>query len=367
MKNWLIFGIFSLASAYTHYYGLATAGVINVVLFVYLLVKAIKLHKLSKENKLYTTDLKCFTISAVIQIALYLPWIVCLFTQMKQVAGGFWIQWIPFGKVWLQIFTFQFTGDLENNYISLATAIVFGSIWLIYIIYTMIKAIRINKQNVSSEKNKEQSQESSNKPGIWAIGVYGIVIIILFIISLKVPILYARYLLNLTGIFWFFMAFFIVKGGKKTLTMILSIITIIDTIIVNISVTKMNYAESNYQPLAYIKQDLQAEDLLLFQNDASGFVISMQLIENQNCFYDKDKWNVDAAYEAFGKDLHIIKDLEQLEDYEGRIWIIDASDYNLYHNLENKYSDDIKLIKQEKFSIQYHLYQYAISLVEKTK
>ena len=34
IKNWIIFGIFSLASAYTHYYGLMTAGVINILLFI---------------------------------------------------------------------------------------------------------------------------------------------------------------------------------------------------------------------------------------------------------------------------------------------------------------------------------------------
>lgn len=41
-KNWILFGIFSLASAYTHYYSLVASGVINVILFIYLLIKAVK-------------------------------------------------------------------------------------------------------------------------------------------------------------------------------------------------------------------------------------------------------------------------------------------------------------------------------------
>ena len=42
IKNWIIFAIFSLISAYTHYYGLMSAGIINILLFIWLLKDAIK-------------------------------------------------------------------------------------------------------------------------------------------------------------------------------------------------------------------------------------------------------------------------------------------------------------------------------------
>lgn len=370
-KNWLIFGIFSLASAYTHYYGLATAGIINVILFIYLIIRSIKAHKKSRENKLYTKSLKRFTISAVLQIALYIPWVMYLITQFGQVAGGFWIRWIPFGKIWLQIFTFQFTGDLENTILPLWLEILFSAMWVIYVIYAVIRVKHSKKEKQQENKNKKnenekvENSEGKNTPGLLAIGVYVAVILALFLISLKVPILYARYLLNLTGIFFFFMAFFISKGGRKTVTIILSIITIIVSIMVNIKVSKMNYDESNNKPLEYVKQDLKEDDLLFFGNDASGFVISMQLIDNPNCFFDGGNWNVDEAYKAFGKDLKIIKNLDEIKDYEGRMWVIDSSDFNIYREIEEKYGEKINLIKQERFSIEYHLYQYSISLVKK--
>ena len=34
IKNWAIFGTFSLISAYTHYYGLMAAGITNIILFM---------------------------------------------------------------------------------------------------------------------------------------------------------------------------------------------------------------------------------------------------------------------------------------------------------------------------------------------
>ena len=53
VKNWILFALFSLASCYIHYYGLATAGVMNVILFVYLMIKTVKEHKVRKESKIY--------------------------------------------------------------------------------------------------------------------------------------------------------------------------------------------------------------------------------------------------------------------------------------------------------------------------
>lgn len=45
IKNWILFGIFSLASAYTHYYGLMAAGIINLMLFISFIIESIKTKK----------------------------------------------------------------------------------------------------------------------------------------------------------------------------------------------------------------------------------------------------------------------------------------------------------------------------------
>lgn len=357
IKNWILFAIFSLASCYTHYYGLATAGVINVILFIYLIVKAVKDHKENKANKIYTAGLKCFTVSAIIQILLYLPWfIAAVVKQLQGLSNGFWIP-KPSSEILLQIFIFQFTGDLDNLFISKTIAIIFGIVISAYVIYCMIRAII---------KNKNQEIKDSNVAGIWAIGIYGIVMLCILIISIKKPLLYARYFLNLTGIFIFFLAFFIAKGGRKILTTILSIIIIIVSMIVNFNACSMNYDESNSKPLAYVEQDLQEKDMLLFGNKGSGFVLSMQLIDVPNCFYDKEQWNVEPAYEAFGEDMLTIKTLEPLDDYKGRIWIIDAGTYGIYDELIERYGEEnITLIKREGFEVKYHEYKYTIALIDK--
>ncbi len=362
-KSWILFAIFSLAASYTHYYGLATAGIINLVLFIYFITKHIQAHKKKKKDTINSLNLKCFVISAIIQIALYLPWLIYLLTQFQTVSKGFWIE-TPSAKLWLQILTFQFTGNLDIIFLKQELAIVFSTILLLYAIGSMIYAMVKYKKNKKTNQETIQA-EDSNKPGLLAIGIYAIVVISIFIISLKVPILYARYFLNLTGIFMFFMAFFMIKGGKKILTIFICLLTLITAIFVNYRVSSMNYGPTNPKPLEYVKQDLQQDDLILFGNDATGFVISMQLVDIANCFFDGDYWNVEPAYQAFGKDMKTIKTLEGLDDYQGRIWVIDSGNYDIYYEMVERYKDDIQLIKQNHFSIEYHGYQYNISLVEK--
>ena len=161
------------------------------------------------------------------------------------------------------------------------------------------------------------------------------------------------------------MAFFMIKGGKKILTILICILTLITAIFVNYNVSTMNYGPTNSKPLEYVKQDLQQDDLLLFGNTGNGFVLSMQLPDIANCFFDGDYWNVEPAYQAFGKNMKTIKTLEGLDDYYGRIWVIDGGNYNIYREMSERYGENLKLIKQDHFSTEYHGYQYYISLVEK--
>lgn len=353
-KNWIIFAIFSLASAYTHYYGLATAGIVNVMLLVYLIRKAIKEHKTNKENKIYTADLKKFTISAVLQVGIYLPWLICLVSQIGGVSKGFWIQ-EPSISLLLQIFGFQFTGNLDVLFINQTVALIFGAILLAYTIYCIINR---RKKDEIEERKKENA-------GKFAIAVYLIVVAAIYVISIKMPILYARYFLNLTGLFMFFMAFYMAKGGKKVLTIIACALTLVTGIWVNINVTKMNYDQSNKLPLEYVKQDVMQDDLIIYGNEGSGFAISMQIPEIANCFYDGEHWNVEPAYKAFGKNMLYINTLDALDDYEGRIWIINSENFAIYNEFVERYKENVNMIKQESFSTGYHGYKYTITLIEK--
>ena len=346
IKNWLIFAIFSLASAYTHYYALATAGIINLMLFIYLIYKSIKLHKENKENKVYSNELKFFTISAIAQILLYIPWVVVFLSQVKGVSDGYWIQ-KPTIATFFQIFIFQFVGNLDLIYINNMLAIIFGNILILYVIYLII----INKKR---------------EVGILVIGIYLTVLLITYIISLKMPILYARYFLILTGLFIFFLAFFMAKEKQKIITYIICGITVTMAILVNTSISTRNYSKENKKHLEYIKNDFKDGDIIFWKSGSDGFTIVMQLASNVPAyFYNKEESKGKVNINEYGKNMTEINTLEKLDNYKGRIWAIGNYGVTSYDDLIQRYGDKIKKVKQEKFYSGYHAYNYSITLIEK--
>lgn len=345
-RNWIIFAITSLASAYTHYYGLMAAGIINLMLFIYFIKKAY-------QKKKVTNELKNFFISAILQIILYIPWVISLLLQMKVMSSThFWI-YLKFPGTILEFFTFQFTGNLEKTkYIPDSYAILFGIILCTYLIYLAIK-------------NRKQKQVEEMFPIKLSMVVYmGVIIGACFMsIVLKTPIIYARYMLCVTGVFIFFLSYYMVKQGNKYIITILCILCIIVGVIIQINLCKDNYDSSNQEPFIYIRENIQENDILFCSNEGSGFVVSANFPEHFLYFYDEAYWNVEEGYKAFGKHMKTIYDLEEIKEVKGRIWVVDSIGYGLLEKLQEQY--EVEVIEQKSYSTRYHGFQYSFALIEK--
>lgn len=345
-KDWIIFGICSLSSAYTHYYGLIAIGIINLALMTCFIIQSIKAKKL-------TVNMKAFIIVGVTQIILYLPWIICLLVQIEGVKQNFWIK-ISFPHTPVEIFNFPFVGNLEKDiYVNEVIASIYGWAILLYVIYLYIK----NKSN--------KNDDEKNFPGLISIGLYILVIICACIVSIiiKRPIIYARYLLCVLGIFIFFITYIIAKKGIKYINYIICVMTIIISIFVNVGLIKINYAKDNNLPFEYLKNNIEDTDLFLYGNDASGFVVSAKFPNNKSYFIDTKNWQTEKAFKAYGKDFETIYNLDALSDYHGRILIIGAGDYSILEDVEKQYN--VKVLDKQKFGTTYREYQYTFALVEK--
>jgi len=342
IKNWILFFIFSIASAYTHYYGLMAAGLVNIMLFISFIIEA-------KKEKKFTYNLKAFLISGVMHVILYMPWVISLLVQIKQVSAGFWIS-IKFPDTLIEFFTFQFTGNLGGTlYIPNLWAGIFGIIICAYMIFIYVK----------NRKNEEL------KPARKAITVWCMVALGAYIVSLIISrtIIYARYMLCVTGLFIFFIAHTMAIKGNKKVNAVICIISIIISIIVVTNLSKENYDVSNREIFNYLEENVQETDAFLHGNAGSGFVIIANYLDNKEYFYDEENWNVEEAYKAFAKDMQTIYDLEEIKEYKGRIWIINANDYSIYEQVKEKY--DVELIEQKLFKTKYKGFEYTLSLVEK--
>lgn len=343
-KNWILFFIFSLSSAYTHYYSLAASTVINVMLFIFLVRKAVKAKK-------FIPNLKKFIILAVVQIIAYLPWIVYLLLQMKQVSAGFWIE-MTFPKTPIEMFLFQFTGNLDKMvYVPEWIGWMFGAIICIYLIYLYIR----------NRKNKEE-----NKPFILSFGVYALILIVIWIISLIMPrpILYARYMLCITGLFIFFVSYMMGKYGNKYINICILVITLAISTYINVGLINKNYDESNDKPITYLEENMEDGDIIVYGNEASGFVVSANFPEVKQYFFDGAYWNVDEAYKAYGPNMTVVHNLDMLADYKGRLWVINSNTTTIANEIMEKY-DNAKKLDEVYFYTEYkENYEYTFCLLE---
>lgn len=340
IKNWVIFALFSLLSAYTHYYGLMFAGIINVILFIYLL----------KNRKGKNKDLKIFIIQAIVECLLYVPWLYYFIKQLTSVGGGYWIK-LEFPDTLYNVLGIQYMGSLSN---------IFGFCFAICLyIYLGFVIYRCKKERISV-KNARNS-----------LLLYVLIVFIAFLISLKSPILYPRYLMTITGLLIFFIADIMAKEKSKYITIEICIIIFVTSLISNINIINNNYDNTNMNQIEYLEENIKDDDIIVYSNIGNGSVFAVYFKDNKQYFYNGDHWNVEEAYKAYGPQMETVEDLDFLKDYKGRIWIIDSTDSSFYNDKFK--TDDYKVIDSKviktkypsSFDTNYSGYEYNLILIEK--
>ena len=336
-KNWLIFGIASLMSIYLHYYGLMAAGIINVILLVYLIIKK------RKKGIIFIVSM------GVVQAIAYLPWLVNFVTQLSNVSGGFWIGF-SFPQTPMELLSSQLAGYVKtSDYTGLLVPTVLALELYGYMIYKTYKNAKA-KENLTAFK--------------WSVIVYFAVIIaaLLVTVVMKTSILYYRYLFVITGLYIFAISFILGKEQNKIeIVSILSVIAILG-IYNNIVMMKDNYDKTNMEPINYMKSNIQEGDMIVFANLGGGFVTAVHFPDNQVYFYNADNWGVEEAYKAFGPNYETVVTKDFVKDCSKRVWVIDDSNGNTYDDLFKDYG--YNKISEENYFTKYHGYNYKITLIE---
>ena len=333
-KNLVLFGIFSLASCYMHYYALLAAGIINLGLIIYVI---------RKKDELEKNMIKKFIVVEIAQVILYLPWFIYFVMQALRVGKGFWIT-IEFPQILIDIINFQFKGNLEQAIPTIVALLLY-----IYIGYIIIKNIK-KKENI--------------KEGIIPLAIYVIVIIVVALVSRISPILYARYLFTITGLLIFAISYFLAKEDNKLIIGLICGAVIIMSVMNLISVKEENYDPSNAEPVKYLEENLQPEDIIIYSNINNGGVIAALVDTNKQYFLNLENWSIEEAYKAYSPQMEVAYSVEEVtKEAKGRIFIIDTGDLSLYNKLENK--GQYKEIEIKKFEPKYKKYTYNIVVLEK--
>ena len=131
-----------------------------------------------------------------------------------------------------------------------------------------------------------------------------------------------------------------------------------------ISVKEENYDKSNAEPVNYLKENLQPDDVILYSNINNGGVIAALVDTNKQYFLNLENWSVEEAYKAYSPQMEVAESIEEAtKDTKGRIVLIDTGDLSLYNKM--KESGDYKEVSIEKFETKYKGYTYSIVILEK--
>ncbi len=330
-KNWIIFSVFSILSAYTHYFALFTIGIINMLMLIYIIRNKKEL-------------LKKWFIFGAIQILLYIPGLIIFLKQTFRVAKGFWIS-VAYPKIFGEIVEFFFRDSINSGLPS-----IFGLFIFIYMI------LRVHKYYL---ENKREIKQATT-----ALMVCGLVILITLLVSFYRPVFIPRYMIPMVALAIFAFGTILAKEDKKILKAIICIGIVVMSVWNGYTYCKIIYNPSNQEPLNYIRDEIKEGDIIVYKDINIGSLAAVEFTENSQYFYNVDYWPVEEAYKAFSPQMKTVTQLDEVENYSGRIWVIDSDGEYMYNIIKNLENTKVTMDKKE-FYHPVTAYNMTISLFEK--
>ena len=381
LKYWIIFSIFSLASAYTHYYALVVAAIINVGMFIYFIIAYTKSSKndtsnyddIKNDNKksekinsenIRKVNLISSIVSALVQIILYIPWLFVFISQTKVVSKGFWVKF----PTPLNVIEFIYTGNIGEGSVPKYLSIPFSLISIAFLVYLIVKNWKRNSIKTKFPKTKEMlgTRTTISTTAIITTKVIALIwvtiILIMCLASLimKQSVFYQRYLFTLMGLFLIGFSILLSGENKKIIATYCLCILIISTIL-NINLINTNYDYTNKEPMTYLKSELQQNDwILISDQDYSGYICVATLLNDFSKVinYDVNNWNIKEAYKCYGD---TILNLDEINGIKGRMWIISAINSNIPNEVTEKFNAEI--IDSKEFKTKYKGFEYKFTLI----
>ena len=298
------------------------AGLINLILLVYL-VK-------NKKKEVYIKQI----ILGIIQGLLYLPWIIYFSSQLKSMHdNGFWISLGP--ETIIQIGSLLFSGSLYAWIGFIISLFVYG-----YLIYLIRKE---EKENI--------------KPVRYALLVIVLLILASLIMSVILwsPILYYRYLTVVAGLMIFAISYMFAKSAKPCILYTFIVITILTTIPSNIIMISHNYDKSNNEPIDFIKNNIQENDVIVYPGIGTGAIMAAKFPQYKQYFYNAEDWGVEEAYKAFGPAMqtYTTDDFLNDEECQGRIWLV-LDFYKVDYFNEKFNNENYRVLAKKQYFTKYN-------------
>ena len=326
-KDWILFGIFTLAGMYTHYYSLVALFFAYAIIFTYILIK-------SKDRIIP------YLITAGSVLLLYLPWIFILLNHTALVIKDFWIPPINF---WYILYSLIVPFGYKLGYLPFFSNFVFATffLWMIIIIYGVIIFIK--------KKDAEKA-----KTTIFFISIFFLTITFATLFSITVtPILLNRYMITCSGLFLLSFVLSLNAFKRRIVQLATCIILILLILPLDILILKEKFNGSAREIAAEIKNKMQADDIMLYSNECLLIPMWYYLPKATHIFLLPSKNSPPVVDPKFYKsDMLDITDLSEVIGKKKKIWLITS-----YNENEVAYINPDVLI-QAGYKEKYHFTEY---------
>lgn len=338
-KSRILFLVFSILGAYTHYYALAAAGAVNFLFLLY-----------CRKNNLMISWKKL----AKTQILYYIPGFICLFAQSLHVVGSFWITMV-YPEFIYKSLSFFLIGDVPGDAVSLTkiTSLIYDAIAVVVWGGCAFFVV------MNYRKNRDK-----NTPVLLVLKVIGLVIGFYIAVSLIRPLYYVRYLTVLTGLVTLFFAFSFEKINKRILKPTLILLLVAVLVLRVIPLYKVMYSPDNDKLDAFMTENIKDGDIIISENVLILAVISVKYPNVKMYFYNSEDWHVKTAYKAYMPGMETITELSEVEETNGRIWVLNNNhDASVCDEVSVTTDKEITVI-YPKFIIPYHTIEFTFTLME---
>lgn len=399
VRWWVFFFLASLASAYLHYFGVFSAFMVNVLLFAFLV----------RTFRTNTRALGVYAVCAVVVVALYVPWLLVLKSQVGVVSQTYWAN-VVFPTTYIELVTYP----LMTSSVSFAARGAYGVAWQVVLVALWVAALVVVcvlvARVVCSVKNRRRAKAQGdavlegdavaqgdaalqggalNRFAAWlrsnsvlpiacALAVYLGVFAIALTAScvMNSLILYYRYLFIAIGPLLLAISLLLTRVNSRALAAAVCALVLGVSVVNQALLVYDDYSPQNQEPLQQFEQ--QAEELAAQQGGAYPLIVSSDIgIEGvmavefrtiPQTYMDWQKGNWGLAYESYGPTLTSKKSWELIfDDFHGTFMVLGQAQTSAMPrdvaDLDAK--DGFTLISLKTYYRPYERTWFTIAVMEK--
>lgn len=294
-QNSILFVLFSVCAAYTHYYALFAVAAINLVM----LIRAVREKK--KPG--------AWLARASVQIFAYIPGAAVFFKQAVS-GGASWIK-LSFPDNIFNTLAYPFLGELLSGVIGNRIAFFAVGIGLVVLFASACVLLFCRKRHLLKEDAFR-----------WALEIFFGVIAFSLIVSLFRPIYYERYTVVLYG-FLFFAFARAVSDMKKPTHIIAAVLVVCIFAVQTYRFSGKCFGETKERAETLFEEKIGGDDIVV-SSSTDIYCFSVFRPNGKFYFYNKGKWNIKEAYAAFGENACVIEslDIPEIVGCEGSVFVI---------------------------------------------